>query len=604
MFCKFCGVENNDTARFCKKCGKEVNLNPKNLDVDKLKKRIKNAGDSAMAFGWILAILIIVTYPIFTFYIPNSDYAIGLSDVFLALAFSFVLIVLGKRIKKITDKNTKKYLNILIALSILWIILSLLVGGKPAILLIILLVYLIMAHSAVKKLTKVEEYKNNLISPDYRIKKKDWIIFILITVLLLVIALIIDVFLLAGNNFNGNGWGLENEGINDYKQPRSIINNKEDIDENIVGEFSLSSDDVCLENGKPIIYFFGSYQCPHSSWEYPIFKNVVSKFKGLISFHDNMDTGMDMDIFNKYSEGGIPALVLGCKYYRVGSGESIGEKEESNSLINLICRLTDGQPKDVCNKARNVATEDVKNLIKPSDYQEINNSLDFSNSVARVICGTGYNSYYDDYEYYSSGSGSIWFNGGNYWLLTNEHVLEGTDDCYIFVTKDWIEAVEDSDKAFSENNILLYYINPADRFYLDEEGYDLAFAKIEEIEQPLYLMKDIAMSPDKENCSETYPIGTKIKIFGYPTIGSDTVITLTEGIISSFEKVGNAYYYLTSAKIEEGNSGGLALVDINDNTSCTVGIPTFVQSGSIESLGRILTITEEDIDYLLSSSNQ
>ena len=78
------------------------------------------------------------------------------------------------------------------------------------------------------------------------------------------------------------------------------------------------------------------------------------------------------------------------------------------------------------------------------------------------------------------------------------------------------------------------------------------------------------------------------------------VPTVTEGIISSFEKVEESYYYLTSAKIERGNSGGLA---VTGNFSCVVGVPTFVVVGEIESLGRVLIATEEGIFNFLSSIN-
>ncbi|GAI38261.1 unnamed protein product [marine sediment metagenome] len=62
-----------------------------------------------------------------------------------------------------------------------------------------------------------------------------------------------------------------------------------------------------------------------------------------------MDPSADMDVFSKYSpEGYVPALVLGCKYYRVGSGEIIGEEEENKVLTALICDLTENQPNDVC----------------------------------------------------------------------------------------------------------------------------------------------------------------------------------------------------------------------------------------------------------------
>lgn len=118
--------------------------------------------------------------------------------------------------------------------------------------------------------------------------------------------------------------------------------------EQTIGNFSVSSDEVCKENEKPIIYFFGSQGCPHCVWEHPIVEEVAKKFEGYISFHNNMDSEADGEIFQKYSTGGIPTLVLGCKYYRVGSGEAAGKEQEIKDLTSLICELTNNQPADVC----------------------------------------------------------------------------------------------------------------------------------------------------------------------------------------------------------------------------------------------------------------
>lgn len=116
-----------------------------------------------------------------------------------------------------------------------------------------------------------------------------------------------------------------------------------------IGNFSISNDEICLEDNKPVIYFFGSENCPHCSWERPVIEEVASKFEGYISFHNNTNTESDMDIFQKYSTGGVPTLVLGCKYYRVGSGENAGAEQESTDLTKLICELTNNQLTEVCN---------------------------------------------------------------------------------------------------------------------------------------------------------------------------------------------------------------------------------------------------------------
>jgi len=78
--------------------------------------------------------------------------------------------------------------------------------------------------------------------------------------------------------------------------------------------------------------------------------------------------------------------------------------------------------------------------------------------------------------------------------------------------------------------------------------------------------------------------GDRVVVLGYPNIGVKDGITATEGIISGAE--GN--YYVTSAKVDAGNSGGIAILIGEAGESCYLGMPTFVEAGRAESLGRIL----------------
>ncbi|MFA5742720.1 MAG: hypothetical protein WCX77_01670 [Candidatus Paceibacterota bacterium] len=112
----------------------------------------------------------------------------------------------------------------------------------------------------------------------------------------------------------------------------------------------LTDEQVCQEDGKPIVYFFGSESCPHCVWEKPVISAVVKKFGSAISYHENMGNGKETDIFSKYSTGAVPAVIIGCKYYRIGSGESAGEKSETETLTKLICDITGNQPAAICGK--------------------------------------------------------------------------------------------------------------------------------------------------------------------------------------------------------------------------------------------------------------
>jgi len=124
-----------------------------------------------------------------------------------------------------------------------------------------------------------------------------------------------------------------------------------------IGDFSVSSDEICMEDDKPIIYFFGSEGCSYCVWEHPVMEEVATKFEGEIDFHNNMDSEADMDVFQKYSTGSIPTLVLGCKYYRVGAGTQSGEEKETEYLTALICKLTENKPTDVCSSVQDLIDE-------------------------------------------------------------------------------------------------------------------------------------------------------------------------------------------------------------------------------------------------------
>jgi thiol-disulfide isomerase/thioredoxin len=126
-----------------------------------------------------------------------------------------------------------------------------------------------------------------------------------------------------------------------------------------IGSFSISNDEICMENGKPIVYFFGAETCPHCRWEYPILNEVIKKFGNAVSYHDNKDKDTEADIFNKYSTGGIPTIVAGCKYYRVGSGESGGAEQETKNLTAIICKITGNNPAEICS-----GVEDLVNQIQ------------------------------------------------------------------------------------------------------------------------------------------------------------------------------------------------------------------------------------------------
>lgn len=170
-------------------------------------------------------------------------------------------------------------------------------------------------------------------------------------------------------------------------------------------------------------------------------------------------------------------------------------------------------------------------------------------------------------DYRSSGSGiAIQFNNTPISILTNKHVV--TD-------KDGQSAGSCKINLLNLKNL---FANSSDITSADG-GYDLGHIYLGN--QSPALKELVSVFPNL--CRQKPSTGDEIVVLGYPAIGSKESITATEGIVSGFD----GDYFITSAKVEQGNSGGAAIL-LKDN--CLLGVPTFVTLGKVESLARILDI--------------
>jgi len=135
----------------------------------------------------------------------------------------------------------------------------------------------------------------------------------------------------------------------------------EELESTGVGRFMKTESEVCQEDGKPIVYFFGRSTCPYCAWEHPVFEKATAKFGNMIAVHNNMDEqGADQEVWQEYSQihqNAVPFTILGCRYIQRGSGDQAeGEEAEERNLTTLICKLTGGEPTEVC--------EEVSDLIE------------------------------------------------------------------------------------------------------------------------------------------------------------------------------------------------------------------------------------------------
>lgn len=231
---------------------------------------------------------------------------------------------------------------------------------------------------------------------------------------------------------------------------------------------------------------------------------------------------------------------------------------------------------------------------------------EWRNSTAYIDCYWGYlsDSNPDGWYQKMSGSGLVVMINSVPTIVTNKHVVNDikyglADECNI--------TVPDSDSFYTTlptgrpEYVVSGHTIPKETAFgqvkFTADGSDVAYlSNLKEINKKSFLPIFSSSLKNRAKignfvCASEPNIGDPILILGYPSYGSgagtsinstnDIEITATEGIISGKD----SGYYTTSAKIEHGNSGGLA---IDKNKDCYLGIPTAAFTGAIESLGRIL----------------
>lgn len=214
------------------------------------------------------------------------------------------------------------------------------------------------------------------------------------------------------------------------------------------------------------------------------------------------------------------------------------------------------------------------------------------------------------------GSGSLWnFKGFGFTVLTNKHVVampHNNGAC----------TVDAKNPEKLMDTVGLYNIYPAEERSwnnkTDVSVMELKWAEIEfcdanglnctdrskerfkPIEGLNYSLSALPQCPTK------MPIGAPVVVVGFPAFaeqsfrtknfGDVNLLTTSNGIISAQDDtvsfpVGDLPYpnYFVSAKIDSGNSGGIALSKTQQGL-CVLGIPTWVSVGNYETNGVIQNI--------------
>lgn len=225
--------------------------------------------------------------------------------------------------------------------------------------------------------------------------------------------------------------------------------------------------------------------------------------------------------------------------------------------------------------------------------KEITKEIAISSSdIEPYLTGVQEVSCYDSGSNWSKGSGSLWFIDQKYLILTNKHVVAF--------------AKCEMDYENKDRKTIGFYGLDTPQMYSKNQETDSAFIPIKldpninsyVISAPLSTLNYKISSLRK--CQSKMPIGSPVVLIGYPIYGRKVVDdsggwvgykVTTDGIISGYDDFLSGKYgnYFVSAKIDSGNSGGVAFSK-DSNGLCLLGIPTWLTVGNYETQGVVQNI--------------
>lgn len=271
-------------------------------------------------------------------------------------------------------------------------------------------------------------------------------------------------------------------------------------------------------------------------------------------------------------------VIVSLVYFRSGAFSEFPlltyERDINNISISINEDLFRESSINVFEIPEDFLREGLKNYL-PSEGRELQDlkKIDVNKEISAVValdCPIGVDGIFSN-----TGSGVIIHDQGL--ILTSNHVLEDTGDFYC--------SVGFTNDLSKEPEFIFYADNQLTRngeeFPLVNKELDVVILKIISAELGYAIpLKFPTVSVVGE--SDLLNINENLSIAGYPAFGGGT-ITLTNGVVSG--RLGNTLIK-TSAKIDEGNSGGAAFNEIGH----FVGIPTLIYEGASEGLGYIVGV--------------
>ncbi len=113
---------------------------------------------------------------------------------------------------------------------------------------------------------------------------------------------------------------------------------------NKIESFKKTDDNICKENGKPVIRLFSTSKCEPCNWIKETFDGLAKKYDNIVVYHWQLDTGdnliseekekaipkKEIEIFKKYNpKSTVPTYIFGCKFVRIGNAYESLEEEQA-----------------------------------------------------------------------------------------------------------------------------------------------------------------------------------------------------------------------------------------------------------------------------------
>ncbi len=208
------------------------------------------------------------------------------------------------------------------------------------------------------------------------------------------------------------------------------------------------------------------------------------------------------------------------------------------------------------------------------------------------------------------GSGSLWNRSDlGYSVLTNYHVVK--DIGYA----DFKRCLIMPEEKAKDEYVDIALIKSSNKQLLDSKK-DTAIIQLSSA-QEMFPGGEQTKPLNKLNysvgllktCAEKMPIGSPVMVIGFPAFAMKEISyqgyttnqyfqISSNGIISGYDdSVNNPYWgelpyqnYFVSAKIDSGNSGGIAISKTTSGNLCLLGVPTWVSVGNYETQGLVQNI--------------